>query len=166
MDLAQASPAHICTVVPPNLPHYHGTLDAVAVRAGGGGIWLPCTEHIRPTIWCLKWPADIKTVVREGKLSMANCESGAYFVQECILNHLLQGRVVGISTHNFSSRANHKTQKQRRISVRQIHARLPRDLAGPNQEGPGRLHPLAGKRKFDGGRTFPIIRVRFPGGIR
>jgi hypothetical protein len=39
MDLAQASPAHICTIVPPNpnLPHYHGTLDAAAVRAGGEG---------------------------------------------------------------------------------------------------------------------------------
>jgi hypothetical protein len=33
---------------------------------------------------------------------MADCELGAYFVQECILDHLLQGRVVGISTHNFS----------------------------------------------------------------
>jgi hypothetical protein len=32
---------------------------------------------------------------------MANCESAAYFVQECILDHLLDGKVVGVSTHNF-----------------------------------------------------------------
>jgi hypothetical protein len=68
----------------------------------GGGVWLPCTEHIRPTIWHLKRPADIETAVKERKLSMADCESGAYFVQECILDHLLQGRVAGISTHHFS----------------------------------------------------------------
>jgi hypothetical protein len=102
MDLAQASLAHIYTIVPPNLPHYHRTLDAAAVGAGGGGVWLPCTEHIRPTIWHLKRPADIETAVKERKLSMADCESGAYFVQECILDHLLQGRVAGISTHHFS----------------------------------------------------------------
>jgi hypothetical protein len=53
-----------------------------------------------------------------------------------------------------------------RPTVHRIHARLPRDPAGHNREGPSRLHPLTGKRKFDGGRTFPIIRGRFPGGIR
>jgi hypothetical protein len=36
MDLAQASLVHICTVVPPNLPHYHGTLGTAAVGARGG----------------------------------------------------------------------------------------------------------------------------------
>jgi hypothetical protein len=33
---------------------------------------------------------------------MANCKSVAYFVQECILDHLLDGKVVRVSTHNFS----------------------------------------------------------------
>jgi hypothetical protein len=32
---------------------------------------------------------------------MADCESGAYFVQECLLDHLLNGQVAGVSTHNF-----------------------------------------------------------------
>jgi hypothetical protein len=32
---------------------------------------------------------------------MADCESAAYFVQECILDHLLDGKVAGVSTHNF-----------------------------------------------------------------
>jgi hypothetical protein len=52
MDLAQARPAHITVVVPPHLPHYHGTLDAATV--GAGGVWLPRTHFIWLTIWRLK----------------------------------------------------------------------------------------------------------------
>jgi hypothetical protein len=100
MDLAQARPAHITVVVPPHLPHYHSTLDAAAI--GAGGVWLPGTHFIWPTIWRLKWPPDIKLAVQEGRLSMADCELGAYFVQECLLDHLLNSQVAGVSTHNFS----------------------------------------------------------------
>jgi hypothetical protein len=103
MDLAQARPAHVMVVVPPHLPHYHGTLDAAAVEASG--VWLPGTHFIWPTVWRLKWPPDIKLVVQEGRLSMADCKSGAYFVQECLLDHLLNGQVAGVSTHNFSDNA-------------------------------------------------------------
>jgi hypothetical protein len=92
MDLAQARPAHITVVVPPHLPHYHGTLDAATV--GAGGAWLPGTHF--------KWPPDLKLAVREGRLSMVDCESEAYFVQECLLDHLLNGQVAGVSTLNFS----------------------------------------------------------------
>jgi hypothetical protein len=83
MDLAQARPAHIM-VVPPHLPHCHGTLDAAAI--GASGVWLPGTHFIWPTVWRLKWPPNIKLAVWEGRLSMADCESGAYFVQECLLD--------------------------------------------------------------------------------
>jgi hypothetical protein len=96
----QARPTHITVVVPPHLQHYHGTLDATAI--GASGVWLPRTHFIWPTIWRLKWPPDIKLAVREGRLSMADCESGAYFVQECLLDHLLNGQVARGSTHNFS----------------------------------------------------------------
>jgi hypothetical protein len=58
MDLAQARPAHITVVVPPHLLHYHGTLDAAAVRASG--VWLPGTQFIWLTKWRLKWPPDKK----------------------------------------------------------------------------------------------------------
>jgi hypothetical protein len=100
MDLAQARPAHITVVVPPHLLHYHSTLDATTI--GAGGVWLPGTHFIWKTIWRLTWPPDIKLAVREGRLSMADCESGAYFVQECLLDHLLNSQVAGVSTHNFS----------------------------------------------------------------
>jgi hypothetical protein len=100
MDLAQARPAHIMVVVPPHLPHYHRMLDAAAVEAGG--VWLPGTNFTWPTIWHLKWPPDIKQAVQDGMLSMAGCESVAYFVQECIRDHLLDGKVTWVSTHNFS----------------------------------------------------------------
>jgi hypothetical protein len=92
---------HITVVVPPHLLHYHGTLDAATI--GASGVWLPGTHFIWPTIWRLKWPPDIELAVREGRLSMADCESGAYFVQECLLlDHLLNGQVARVSTHNFS----------------------------------------------------------------
>jgi hypothetical protein len=101
MDLAQARPAYITVVVPPHLPHYHGTLDAAAV--GAGGVWLTGTHFIWPTIWHLKWPPNIELAVRAGKLSMVDCESGAYFIQqECLLDHLLNANVAGVFTHNFS----------------------------------------------------------------
>jgi hypothetical protein len=61
MDLAQARPAHITVIVPPHLPHYHGMLDAAAV--GAGGVWLPGTDFIWPTVWRLKWPPDIKQAI-------------------------------------------------------------------------------------------------------
>jgi hypothetical protein len=38
---------------------------------------------------------DIKQAIQDGTLSMADCKSAAYFVQECILDHLLDGKVVG-----------------------------------------------------------------------
>jgi hypothetical protein len=78
MDLAQARPAHITVVVPPHLPHYHGTLDAAEV--GAGGVRLPGTDFIWPTVWRLKWPPNIKQAIRDGSLSMADCKSAAYFV--------------------------------------------------------------------------------------
>jgi hypothetical protein len=100
MGLAQARPAHITVVVPPSLPHYHGRLDAAAV--GARGVWLPGTNFIWPTVWHLKWPPNIEQAIQDGVLSMADCESAAYFVQECILDNLLDGKVAGVSTHNFS----------------------------------------------------------------
>jgi hypothetical protein len=38
---------------------------------------------------------DIKQAIRDGTLSMADSKSAAYFVQECILDHLLDGKVGG-----------------------------------------------------------------------
>jgi hypothetical protein len=75
-------------------------LDVATV--GARGVWLPGTDFIWPTVWRLKWPPDIKQAIRDGTLSMANCESAAYFVQECIRDHLLDGKVTGVFTHNFS----------------------------------------------------------------
>jgi hypothetical protein len=49
----------------------------------------------------MKWPPNIEQAIRDGMLSMADCKSAAYFVQECILDHLLDGKVMGVSTQNF-----------------------------------------------------------------
>jgi hypothetical protein len=64
MDLAQTRHAYITVMVPSHLLRYHGTLDAAAI--GAGGVWLPRTHFIWPTVWHLKWPPDIELAVREG----------------------------------------------------------------------------------------------------
>jgi hypothetical protein len=99
LDIAQAQPTHILAIVAPGLLHYYGTADAVVV--GAGGVWLPCLRDIQPTMWQVKWPDEIEAAVRHGTLSMEDCELGAYFLQECLLDHLLGGDEAGISTHVF-----------------------------------------------------------------
>ena len=55
---SQANPSHITEIVSPDLPHYYGSTDAA--KAGAGGVWLPCTHWIQPTVWRLDWPEDIQ----------------------------------------------------------------------------------------------------------
>jgi len=93
---AQAHPSHITEIVAPNLPHYYGTTDASGV--GAGGVWLPCTEWMQPTVWRVEWPDDIKQAVRNGTLSMVDCEFAAYFIAECMLDDIAGRPVAGLST--------------------------------------------------------------------
>jgi hypothetical protein len=156
MFLAQARTAHITVVVPPHLPHNHGTLDAAAI--GAGGVWLPGTHFIWLTIWHLKWPPNIELAVWEGRLSMADCKSWAYFVQECLLDHLLNGQVAGVSTHNFSD----NTPTVSRITHHRRDATLPRHMAAHHRERPGRLHLLAGQGKPHGQHPVEVLRGGLP----
>jgi hypothetical protein len=72
------------------------------MAVGAGGVWSPCLRGIQRTMWQFKWPDDIEAVARQGMLSMADCKSAAYFIQECMLDHLLDGEVAGVLTHVFS----------------------------------------------------------------
>ena len=97
LELAHTKPSHITEIVPPDLPHYYGTVDACAV--GIGGVWLPCTRWLQPVVWRMAFPADVERAVREGTLTMADCESIGYFVGECFLDHLVEGDTAGVSSH-------------------------------------------------------------------
>jgi len=100
MDLAQTRPSHICEIVAPSLPAIYGPMDAAAI--GAGGVLLPCTKYLQPTVWRVQWPDDITQAVRAGTISMADCESIAYFIQECLIDHLLEGKVEGLSSFIWS----------------------------------------------------------------
>jgi hypothetical protein len=125
LDIAQAQLTHISAIVTPDLPHYYGTVvDAAVVEAGG--MWLPCLRHIQPTMWQVKWPDDIKAAVRQGMLSMADCESAAYFIQECMLDHLLGGEVVGISIPRVFQQHPHGGTHQTQVQQRGVNPLSPR----------------------------------------
>jgi hypothetical protein len=168
MDLAQARPAHITVVVPPHLPHYHGTLDATTI--GASGVWLPGTHFIWPTIWHLKWPPDIELAVPEERLSMADCESGAYFVQECLLDHLLNGQVARVSTHNFSDNTpmvglitHHTSGGESPFTEEMLHCLGIRQLI--TGRGPPDCTHWPGKENLMGGIPLRSFKEGFPKGM-
>ena len=96
LEDAQSSPSHITEIVGPDLPHYYGTTDASGV--GAGGVWLPCTEWMHPVVWRCEWPEDITQGVRDGTISMVDCEFAAYFIGECMLDELSERPVAGLSS--------------------------------------------------------------------
>ena len=125
LRLASTRPTHITEIVPPHLPHRYGYVDAAAV--GGGGVWLPCTGWVQPTIWRIKWPKDIEQEVRkrDGSISNSDVEAAVVFIQDLMLDHLLKGRLAGQSAHTGSdnspavhwnrrmaSRANHRAPER------------------------------------------------------
>lgn len=93
---AQDHPSHITELVAPDLPHYYGMTDASGF--GAGGVWLPCTHWVQPTVWRFEWPPDIQAAIVAGTLSMVDCEFAAYFIAECMIDALCDGNVAGIST--------------------------------------------------------------------
>ncbi len=100
LELAHHKPTHITELVGEDLPHYYGTVDAAG--SGVGGTWLPCTRWLQPIVWRVPFPPHITNLVTAKKLSMADCESAAYFIHECLLDHLLQGHTAGVNTLVYS----------------------------------------------------------------
>ena len=96
LEDAQLNPSHITEIVAPDLPHYYGSTDASGV--GAGGVWLPCTHWIYPVVWRLEWPSDITQAIRDGLLSMVDCEFAAYFIEECMLEDMTETPTSGISS--------------------------------------------------------------------
>lgn len=99
LEWANKSPTHITELVPPDLPHYYGTVDASGT--GIGGVWLPCTRWLHPVVWRCPLPGDLTERVQAGTLTMADCESAAYCVGEILLDQLLEAQ--GTSTAGVSS---------------------------------------------------------------
>jgi len=102
LHLAHQLPTHITEIVPPDLPHYYGYVDFAA--CGFGGVWLPCTRWVQPTVWRVKSPPDIAKSVREenGPVNNNDGEAGAVVMAEWMLEDLLGCDTAGVSTHLHS----------------------------------------------------------------
>jgi hypothetical protein len=167
LELAHLRPTHITELVPPSLPHIYGYVDAAAV--GAGGVWLPCTKWLTPCVWRIAFPADISDAVRNGTLTMGDCEAAAVFIAECMLEELLQGNTAGLSTHLGSDNKNAVGWYNRRASRAASHApeRMLRWLAlmqrwtrrGPQDVShyPGETNRMAdfASRSFEEGYPVP-----------
>ena len=114
LEDAQTHPSHIAEIVGPNLPHYYGMTDASGV--GAGGVWLPCTEWIHPVVWRLEWPSDIQSAIRDGSVSMVDCEFAAYFIAECMVDGLSERAAPGLSTFLWTDNSPTKAIVQRQAS--------------------------------------------------
>jgi hypothetical protein len=65
-------------------PQAAGTCDAAA--EGAGGVWLGA--QFQPTVWRIKWPADVVERYRQGILTNSDLEMAAIIAQMLILEQL------------------------------------------------------------------------------
>jgi hypothetical protein len=102
ITLSCERPSHISELVSPDLPHYYKFVDSSAV--GAGGVILPCTRWIQPTVWRMKWPADVEAELRQphGRITNSDGEAGAVFVDQCLMADLLGPDIVGSSEVTWS----------------------------------------------------------------
>jgi hypothetical protein len=96
LRMANVAPSHITEIVGADLPHVYGYTDAS--RVGMGGVLLPSTRWLPPTVWRTEFPANIVAKFDDGSISINDLEMAANFVSERLVEHLLQGEVQGLNT--------------------------------------------------------------------
>ena len=131
MEIAHEAPAHITELVPPDLPHVYGTVDAAA--GGMGGTWLPCTKGMQPLVWRVPFPSDIAKMVQAqgNNCTNSDVEAIAAFVAECMLDAVFRGMIAGLSSHLDSDSSNTASwlEKQSSKALSRIPERMLRLLA-------------------------------------
>jgi hypothetical protein len=84
-------PTHIRELVSPYLPHIYGYTDSCCL--GTGGVFLPCTEWVHPTVWIWEYPRELQVRLRERKnqdgVTVNDGEMAGTVVQHMLLEHLL-----------------------------------------------------------------------------
>ena len=164
---AWTHPSHITEIVPADLPHFYGTTDASG--AGFGGVLLPCTRWLQPTVWRLPMPLDLEAAVTDGSLTMVDCEFVGYFIGNALLQEMVldeQGSLAGMNSHFFSDNSptvgivNRQASKAKSPTpartLRWLATRQRLYRCGPQtiQHWPGEQNTMADipSRSFAGGR--------------
>jgi hypothetical protein len=87
----------------------------------GGGVILPATKWLPPSVWRCKFPADIVALFDEGKLSVNDLELAANFMAERTAEHMLQGQIAGLNSwfgSDNTTTVSWKTKKATKASTR------------------------------------------------
>ena len=154
LDLMLEQPSHITELVPPDLPHFYGYVDYAACDFGG--VLLPCTKWVQPSVWRLKTPADIEhqTRLQQGTVSNSDGEAAAVLIQEFSMEQWTGCDTRGIATHvgsnnsptvgwnnSAASRASHKAPETM-IWWQALRQRFTRRGAHSGKNQPSRRFPI------------------------
>jgi hypothetical protein len=119
LEQTHRNPSHITEIVGTDLPHIYGYTDAC--RTGMGGVILPATRWIQPSVWRTTFPDDVIALFDAGKLSVNDLELAANFTAERIAEHMLQGQIAGLNTwfgSDNTTTVSWKTKKATRAKSR------------------------------------------------
>jgi hypothetical protein len=83
-------PTHVRQLVAPYLPHVLGYGDSCCL--GAGGVWLPCTEYLRPTVYRVEYPPELRLLLqkqqRQKDVNNNDGEMAATLFQYAVLEQL------------------------------------------------------------------------------
>jgi hypothetical protein len=119
LEQAHLNPSHIAEIVGTDLPHIYGYTDAC--RSGMGGVILPATRWLRPSVWRCKFPTDIVDLFDAGSLSVNDLELAANFAAERTAEHMVQGEIEGLNSwfgSDNTTTVSWKTKKATKASTR------------------------------------------------
>jgi hypothetical protein len=80
-----------CRELVPNTPDYVGYCDAS--KLGAGGVWMSGTKFVRPTVWRLEFPSNIRERVvsvnnPDGDITNSDLEMAGLVAEYLVLEHL------------------------------------------------------------------------------
>jgi hypothetical protein len=119
LEQACNNPSHITEIVGTDLPHLYGYTDAC--RSGMGGVILPATKWLQPTVWRARFPEDVVSLFDKGQLSINDLELAANFAAERTAEHMLGGHIAGLNSwfgSDNTATVSWKTKKAARAQSR------------------------------------------------
>jgi hypothetical protein len=169
LRLANTAPSHITEIVGADLPQIYGYTDASC--GGMGGVILPSTCWLHPTVWRAKFPADIVEQFDADRILINDLEMAANFVAEQIVEHLFNGEVEGLNSWFGSDNTtivSWKRKKAARASAQSAFApqilRAEAILQRYTRRGPQDIDHIAGADNLMGDFPSRSYEQGFPAG--